>query len=339
MNFGPAARRAVHVSGSRMSRLAVTVFAGSCGLAWHAAHAAPSANPGAPPDAWAVHTTVTAGRSAGPDGERVRDRVEGVRIPLPTFARPNWRLESGLDYAYTRFEYQGVDGRNRDLHRLSLPIHFGVGPTQGAEPDAISGSGAAPAVRPTGVRHAFSLEPAAASSSNVFKDPLNRATRTDFRVDAGWRVELPAEIAAAGDWGWVVGARRDHRFGGPRTYPVAGLAWRAPTGDWSAQAVFPDLRAAWHGSERAGAWFRAGPDGERWAVLSDELDGARFRYRQRRWVAAIGGSVNAWSGLHAGAELGIAFGRRHRFVDDTGTAVELSPGAAPFAGLTLEWRR
>lgn len=209
-----------------------------------------------------------------------------------------------LDYAYQRYEYAGLPSRNRDLHRLALPLRW---------------QGAAALFWQTEFR------PVIASSSNVFQEIWSRGGADDFM----WHGRALAGHAAGGPgWGWHLGLARDDAFGRERVYPLAALL-RQHDGvtmelGWPVTRALRDLgQGVVVGGELA-------PAGARWHVTSDERDGASFDYEVRAWRA---GALLQWQSagrLSLEARTGFEFDRRHRFEDDTGATVNRAVGEAAY---------
>ena len=243
-------------------------------------------------------------------------RLSGTehRIAFRAASRPTGSYEFGwgLDYAYHRYEYQGLPGRNRDLHRLEVPLrwHGDAALSWWAE-----------------------LRPVLASSSNVFKEPWSRGSSADVMWQG--RVTLGRTPLGTG-LGWHLGAARDDAFGGERVYPVVALL-RKHAGA-RVELGWPVSRAMLEtgpGLELGGELV---PAGARWHVVSDERDGARFDYELRAWRA---GGIVRWQssgGLVLSTRAGLEFERRHRLEDDTGAVVNRGAEEARFLELALGYR-
>jgi hypothetical protein len=217
-----------------------------------------------------------------------------------------------LDYAYQRYEYRGLPTRNRDLHRLEVPLQW-----QG---DAALG-------------WTLELRPVIASSSNVFKEIWSRGGSDDFM----WHGQASVERSPGGaGWGWRLGAARDDAFGREAVYPVAALlrqheGARVEIG-WPASRALLDVG---RGIELGG---EVAPAGARWHVVSDERDGASFDYEVRAWRA---GALLRWrpaGGFVLTTHLGLEFDRRHRLEDDTGATVNRAVDEAAYFELSAGYR-
>lgn len=228
-------------------------------------------------------------------GEGARLEAEEYRL---TAGWPAGSLETGIDYRYTRYEYEGLSGRNRDLHRLELPLVF-------------SGDS-------HGWRWQWVVAPGVSASSNVFKEPLERWSRDDLTL----RVAAQAEGPPRNHWRWLVGLSRDQRFGRPLVYPTLGAAFER--GRWSLRLAVPDSEIRYRRDARQTLTARLYPAGHRWHVVSDEL-AADFDYRVRAVRADLTLSIGLPGTLIVDVAGGYEFARRHRLTDDTGA--RLSAGA------------
>ena len=243
-------------------------------------------------------------------------RLSGVenRITFDGAARP-WaggEFRWALDYAYQRYEYRGLPTRNRDLHRLEVPL-------------AWRGEG----------RAAWSAElrPLVAASSNVFKELWSRGSSDDLMLH-GRLLRERAPIGAG--WGWRAGIAYDDAFGSEQIYPVVALL-RQHEGmlmefGWPVTRTMLEL----------GGGFAAGgevaPAGARWHVTSDERDGASFDYEVRAWRAGATLRWESSGGLFLTTRAGLEFERRHRLEDDTGAVVNRAVDEAAFVELAAGYR-
>ncbi len=240
-------------------------------------------------------------------GSEYRFGLRGASLPA---GEPWFRW--GLDYTYQRYEYSGLPSRNRDLHRLALPLSW----------------------RGAGVLgwHA-EFRPMAATSSNVFQELWSRGSSDDFMWHG--RVTLGRPPIGRG-WGWRVGAARDDAFGDERFYPLAALlrqheGVRIELG-WPVSRA---MRATGRGIEAGG---EVAPAGARWHVVSDERDGASFDYEVRAWRT---GGILRWQaagGFVLTTRLGLEFDRRHRLEDDTGAVVNRAVDEAAWFELSAGYR-
>jgi hypothetical protein len=217
-----------------------------------------------------------------------------------------------LDYAYQRYEYTGLASRNRDLHRLELPLSW-----QG---DAA-------------LSWMVEFRPVIATSSNVFKELWSRGGADELM----WHGRALAGQAPGGPgWGWHLGVARDDAFGREAVYPVAALL-RQHQGvtmeiGWPVTRAMRDIG---RGVELGG---EVAPAGASWHVVSDERDGASFDYEARAWRA---GAILHWrstGGLMLTTRAGLEFERRHRLEDDTGATVNRAVEDAGFLEVALGYR-
>lgn len=231
-----------------------------------------------------------AGFDIATDGriDAVEHRLSGA-LPLP--ARESRYGSLGLDYVYTRYEYAGLAGRNRDLHRLALPLTTGW--SHGAW------------------RFAVTAAPGISASSNVFKDPTGRWSRDEVTLAA----EAAARFAPPGNWSWRLGLVRDQRFGGPRVYPAVAALYAGDA--WMLELGWPETRATWRASERARFVAKLCAAGHRWRVVSDE-SGESFDYRVRAGRATLGWAFEILPSLALELGGGYEFSRHHRLTDDGG---------------------
>jgi len=217
-----------------------------------------------------------------------------------------------LDYAYLRYEYQGLPSRDRDLHRLELPLTW---------------------QRNAALAWTLELRPLIATSSNVFKDYLNRGSGDDLMLHGRWIVE---SAPAHGAWRWRAGLAHDDVFGEERVYPVvaalrSGEAYRLEIGwPWTrvARQLGPGLELG----------ASLGPAGARWHVVSDERDGASFDYEVEAWRAAVTIAWRRPAGWFLAMGSGLEFSRRHRLEDDLGGTVDRSVDDASFVELAGGYR-
>jgi len=216
----------------------------------------------------------------------------------------------GAQYLYTHYAYEDLPTRDRDLHRLAVPLEWmSHGPT----------------------RVTLTAIPTVATSSNVFKDLFSRGTGDDFELYA----RATFERGAAHGWGWRLGAAYDDRFGDPKAYPIATMTYRQPS--FALELGWPRASAQWHAS---GSW-RIGvdiePAGARWHVVSDERDGADFHYTVEAWRAAFIADCRFASQWVVTARIGSEFDRHHDFEDDTGARVDVDAASTAFAAISLRY--
>lgn len=220
-------------------------------------------------------------------------------------------FDLGLDYQYTRYAYEGVDGRNRDLHRLQFPV--GLSHRWG-----------------TFGLDAF-IAPGVATSSNVLKDVFDRGAGEDFVVTG--RVE--ATFSRSDLFGWIAGVAYDRSFGEAKAYPVVGLLYE-PGSRARLRLAFPDPALEFRAAERHSLSLRLFPAGFEWHVVSDEL-GRDFDYRVEGIRLQGVWSYRALRSAWLDVSLGYEFDRRHEFVDDTGTPIASAVDDEVLLMLGLRW--
>ncbi|HEY0502920.1 MAG TPA: hypothetical protein VGD42_05420 [Lysobacter sp.] len=241
---------------------------------------------------------------------RMSGREQGLRAWTPSFDLAGGTFAVGADYVYTHYSYTGLPTRNRDLHRLALPLEWTSAGTLAVTLAAI---------------------PTVASSSNVFKDLFSRGGSDDFNLYTRATVQRAPEQG----WGWRLGAGYDDRFGDPQAWPVAVLLYRNSA--FALELGWPATTAQWHARERLRFTAQVAPSGARWHVVSDERDGAEFDYTVEAWRASLGVDWEFAARWHLAAQLGSEFDRHHDFEDDTGARVDADAGSAAFAAVALRY--
>jgi hypothetical protein len=219
-----------------------------------------------------------------------------LRLPpvgLEVLARETWGLHAGLVYAYTRYEYTAVSSRNRDLHRVAMPLTVHASSRAGGTQE-------------------YTLAAVVATSSNVFKDLLKQGRNEDWQWHGAWRWQAPNELG----WRWQFGLARNDALGRLAWLPEAGASLR--TGDWHVSLVLPHPRLRYQ--PHADLAFELGlrPAGGQWQVRSDEQAGRRFEYRVREWETGVAIEWQPLQSLAMSAEIGALLHRRHRFIDGAG---------------------
>jgi hypothetical protein len=220
-------------------------------------------------------------------------------------------FDFGLDYQYTRYTYENVAGRDRDLHRLQIPLGF----SHRTETWSATGF----------------VAPGVATSSNVLKDLPDRGGSDDV-ITTG-RVEIGVPRGAR--LGWLWGLAYDRAFGEDELYPVLGL-----TLQWddrlALRLALPDPAVRYAPRDRHEFTLRLFPAGSEWHVVSDELNDD-FAYRvealrlQGIWSYRFGRS--GWLDL----SLGYDFDRRFRFVDDAGRFIHSPVESKVLLTVGLRW--
>lgn len=241
---------------------------------------------------------------------RLGGREQGLRLRSRAFEFARGRLDFGADYDYTHYRYTGLSTRDRDLHRLLLPLNWTGGTTYVTR---------------------LNLTPTVAASSNVFKDLFGRGDGDDFALYGRGVVER----APAQGWGWRLGAVYDDAFGDPRVYPTLALLRHGER--IAVELGWPTSRVDWRAGESLCLGFAVAPAGRRWHVVSDERDGAEFFYTTEAWRGALGAEWAFARHWLLSAELGYEFDRRHDFEDDTGARIERTADSAGYFALALHY--
>lgn len=237
-------------------------------------------------------------------------REQGLSVLSPSFDLGAGGLAVGADYVYTHYSYTGLPTRNRDLHRLELPLIWSTGDT---------------------LVWRLAATPTVSTSSNVFKDLFSRATSDDFHLYG----EATAERAPASGWGWRAGVGYDDRFGDPQAYPVLALLYRQPR--FAVEFGWPQARVDWQAHERWLLRLGIAPAGEQWHVVSDERDGAEFDYTVEAWRAGITAEWAFAQRWRLAAQLGGEFDRHHDFEDDTGARIDTDADSTGFAAVEVRY--
>jgi len=233
--------------------------------------------------------------SAAPAAASVRAKENQVYAGL-------YRLDSGaatldfeLDYQYTRYVYDGIDGRNRDLHRFQFPLRY-----RSRFGDWTIDANVAPGL---------------STSSNVLKNFFDQISSDDLFATA--RVEGRRTWRSRN---WVIGLSYDRAFGEPRVYPVAGIEM-TPNDALDVRLAFPDSGFSYRWSDRQALSGRLFPAGHQWHVMTDDFD-AEFDYRVEGWRAQAGWSLRLWKQLTLDISGGYEFARKHHLTDDFGVRIE-----------------
>ena len=233
--------------------------------------------------------------SAAPDVASVKAKENQVYAGLYRLDTGEAILDFEIDYQYTRYVYDGIDGRNRDLHRFQFPIRYrsGIG---GWTIDA-------------------NLAPGISTSSNVLKNFFDAISSDDLFATA--RVEGRRPWRSRN---WVIGLSYDRAFGKPSVYPVAGIEM-TPHDALDVRLAFPDPGFRYRWSGRQALSGRLFPAGHQWHVMTDDFD-AEFDYRVEGWRAQVGWSMRLWKQVTLDISGGYEFGRKHYLTDDLGVRIE-----------------
>ncbi|MDJ0749874.1 MAG: hypothetical protein QNJ11_10345 [Woeseiaceae bacterium] len=224
-------------------------------------------------------------------GTELAGNEHQLSLGLFRFETETVSIDVGVDYEYVRYEYTNVDSRNRDLHRLQIPVRFDTG----FESWRLRGH----------------IAPGVSTSSNVFKDYLNRGSSDDAFVTG--RAAMHRGTAAAE---WFLGVAFDRSFGEPRAYPVAGVEL-TPTPALRLRLAFPDPGFTLQVSERQSLQGSVFPAGHQWRVVTDDF--ARdFDYRLETLRTQLNWNVRVWRRLSVDLTASFDTGREHRFADNQG---------------------
>ncbi|HEY5802427.1 MAG TPA: hypothetical protein VIT90_01855 [Lysobacter sp.] len=257
----------------------------------------------------ARHVTL-ANADLGSDAQ-LDGREDSLLMRTPEFDVGVGAFDVAADYTYTHYEYAGLATRDRDLHRLELPLTW---------------AGDAPTHARVG------LVPTVAASSNVFKDLFSRGGGDDFSLYGNASIErLPDH-----GWGWRVGAAYDDSFGDERTYPLLALVRRGDA--VSMELGWPRTRIDWHVHQRVDLGIHIAPAGGRWHVVSDERDGAEFFYITKAWRAQLLAQWAITPHWQLDAVVGYEFDRSHEFEDDNGMPIDEDVDSTVLYGANVSYR-
>jgi hypothetical protein len=233
--------------------------------------------------------------ASSPAPASVRTKENQVFAGFHRFNAGNGTLDLGLDYQYTRYVYDGIDGRNRDLHRFQFPLRYqgGLGRWK------IDGN----------------IAPSISTSSNVLKEFFDQVSSDDLFATA--RLEGRRE---SGSRDWVLGLAYDRRFGRPLVYPIAGVEL-SPSDALDVRLAFPDPGFRYRWSNRQSISGRLFPSGHQWHVMTDDFS-SEFDYRVEGIRAQLGWSIRLWKQVTLDISGGYEFGRKHYLTDDLGVRVE-----------------
>jgi hypothetical protein len=243
---------------------------------------------------------------------RLDGKVDGIVLHWP-LGGSGWEPTGWwLEYAYTRYEYDNLAARNRDLHRVAAPVRW-------AWPGTFA--------------HSFELRPVIATSSNIMRSLFARGTADDLMLHGRWGIERAPSGTGAG---WSAGVSRDDAFGGEQVYPEAVVLWRTPAAELG--LGWP---RTWASYRPSATWLLGGeiaPAGARWHVVRDDREGAKSDYEVESWRGLVSARWQSASGLQLQAQAGLEFDRRHRFEDDEGFTVDRKADDAAFLGLRVDYQ-
>ena len=245
----------------------------------------------------ASYTSVPESSFALPEEDsEVESREYHLALGLFAFDAGALSFDLGADYQYTRYEYIGIDGRNRDLHRLQVPVGLDYR-NRTWELDGF-------------------IAPGVSTSSNVMKDLFDAGSSDDIIVTA----RLVGTLRADEHLSWLAGLAYDRAFGAPAPYPVFGALYRPNYSLWF-RLAFPDPEIRYSQSPRQHWTLRLFPAGHTWHVLSEELNDD-FDYEVESWRARATWSLGFKNLIWVDLSAGYAFNRSHEFADDRGRAID-----------------
>jgi hypothetical protein len=237
----------------------------------------------------------SAGFSDTPSTAAVRAKENQVYAGFRRFEAAGGTIDLGFDYQYTRYVYDGIDGRNRDLHRFQFPLEYRAT----LEGWAIDGS----------------IAPGISTSSNVLKEFFDRIGSDDLFATA--RVVGRRETSSRS---WVLGLAYDRTFGRPLVYPIAGLEMSA-SDRLDLRLAFPDPGFRYRWSDGQSLSGRLFPSGHQWHVMTDDFD-AEFDYRVEGVRAQLSWSIRLWRAITLDVSGGYEFARKHYLTDGRGVRIE-----------------
>ena len=185
-----------------------------------------------------------------PPGNDVRTSDNQVAAAFARISHESLRVDFGFDYQYTRYQYNELDSRNRDLHRVQLPIWLSA-PVQNWQ------------------LHGH-VAPGIFTSSNVLGDFFNRGSSDDLYVTGRF------EAARNGSsMPWILGFAHDRSFGRSRTYPVVGIKL-SPDDSLDVRLAWPDPALRYRPSDRQMLTFEVFPAGNQSIAcdpVTEDLEG------------------------------------------------------------------
>lgn len=230
-----------------------------------------------------------------PPGNDVRTSDNQVAAAFLRLERDTYTLDFGFDYQYTRYKYNELDSRNRDLHRVQFPVWLSA-PIHDWQLNA-------------------HVAPGIFTSSNVLGDFFNRGSSDDLYVTG--RIEARQGNTSAG---WILGLAHDRSFGRSRTYPVVGINLAA-SDTLELRLAWPDPALRFRPNERHALSLAVFPAGNQWHVRTDDFS-RDFDYRIEAWRSQVTWSFRAFRSTTIDLSLGYEFDRSHHLDDDPGNRVD-----------------
>lgn len=240
-------------------------------------------------------------------------REVSLAADFGAFALAGQRIAIGFDYAYTRYEYGGIASRDRDLHRLQLPLSWA-----GERGDWQVRMLAAPGV---------------ATSSNVFKEFWRRGSGEDYFLTGSLDAKRPVSASVAVS----LGAGFDRSFGEPRWYPALGLAL-TPSDRLTLTLGWPKTEAVFSATDRHSFKLNIEPAGHEWHVVTDDF-ASTFPYRSEAWRGQLSWRVALTDAVWLDVAGGIDVAQSLDFRDDAGARVNRDVDDATFFRLGIGYGR
>lgn len=230
------------------------------------------------------------------DNSEFKGKEYRLVLGILDFGMGQWEMDLGADYQYTRYEYEGIDGRNRDLHRLQLPVGFSYTMSKWRLDGFVA--------------------PGVSTSSNVMKDFFDEGSGDDLIVTARFEGTRPAGRHS----NWLAGLAYDRAFGRALPYPVFGMLYH-PHDSMRLRLAFPDPAIEYAATSQQRWVLRLLPAGHQWHVFSEELND-EFDYEVEAWRAQLTWSLALGERIRLDFSAGYEFSRHHEFVDDLGRTID-----------------
>jgi hypothetical protein len=230
-----------------------------------------------------------------PPGNDVRTSDNQVAAAFARISHESLRVDFGFDYQYTRYKYNELDSRNRDLHRVQFPVWLSA-PVQNWQ---LRGH----------------VAPGIFTSSNVLGDFFNRGSSDDLYVSGRFEAERTGSSMP-----WILGIAHDRSFGRSSTYPVIGIRL-SPDDSLDVRLAWPDPALRYRPSDRQMLTFEVFPAGNQWHVRTDDFS-RDFDYRIEAWRSQVTWSFSVFDSTMIDLSLGYEFERSHHLDDDPGARVD-----------------